>query len=223
MSRKVMIAAVAGLALAGAGVLAATGVLQGGGEAVAAENAAPTEPFAGTVTDSGGYTGDVIEGAADAPVTVIEYSSLTCPHCASFHKTFYPKLKEEFIETGKVRFIYRDYPLDNVAVAASIIARCGGEKRYLPMIDVLLTQQDKWRSADDVIGALKQYAKLAGLGGEKVDACLSDDALGQSILDRARVGQDEFQVRSTPTVIVAGEKVQLTGYDDLREAIDDQL
>jgi protein-disulfide isomerase len=183
----------------------------------------PTQPYAGTTTESGGFTGDVVEGGADAAVTVIEYASLTCPHCASFHSQIYNKIKPDYIDNGKIRFIYRDFPLDNFALAASVISRCGGEKRFVGMIDLLMEKQSQWRSADNVLEELKRLARLGGLGSAQIDACMSDQALGQSIIDRARQGQDVFEVASTPTVLINGEKFRATTEAAMREKLDSVL
>jgi len=185
---------------------------------------ASTGVYAGTVTPSGGFTGDVLEGSPDAPVTIIEYASLTCPHCASFHEQTYKQLKTEYIDTGKVKFIYRDFPLNNPAIAASIVARCGGEDKYLGFVDLFLTQQDKWTRAEDWMGALQQMAKIGGLTTDKINACLSDQALGQSIIDRYRAGSDVFKVNSTPTLIMDGKKYEGgNDFGSLSKAIDAKL
>lgn len=181
-------------------------VADASGTVVPLADSDPAKVFVGENTESGGYTGDVVEGADESPVTIIEYASLTCPHCASFHKTIYNEMKEEYIDGKKIRFIYRDFPLDNFALAASVIARCGGESKYIPMIDLFFEKQDQWRGAENVLDELKRLARLGGLGSAQIDACMSDQALGQSIVDRARKGQDEFEVRSTPTVLINGEK-----------------
>jgi len=192
-------------------------------EAVALADADPTEPFAGELTESGGFTGDVVEGSPDAKVTVIEYASLTCPHCASFHKSIYNPMKPDYIDNGKIRFIYRDFPLDNFALAASVIARCGGEKRFVGMVDLLLDKQSQWRGADNVLDELKRLARLGGLGSEQIDACMSDQELGQSIVDRARQGQDVFDVSSTPTVLINGKKFRATNLAAMRAELDAAL
>jgi len=181
-------------------------VADASGAAVSVADSDPREPYAGTITESGGFTGDAIEGGVDAKVTIIEYASLTCPHCASFHKTIYNPMKPDYIDTEKVRFIYRDFPLDNFALAASVIARCGGEKKFPGMIDLFMEKQDQWRNAENAVDELKRLARLGGLGSEQIDNCMSDKELGQSIVDRARQGQDQFEVRSTPTIIINGEK-----------------
>jgi len=190
-------AAPAALAGSTATPVAATGVT--------AADLAPTGVYAGTTTASGGFTGDVLEGSPDAPVTIIEYASLTCPHCAAFHESIYKPLKESHIDTGKVNFIYRDFPLNNPAIAASIIARCGGEDRYLAFVDLFLSQQDRWTRAEDWMGELQNMAKLGGLGVDKINECLSDAPLGQSVIDRYRAGGDVFKVNSTPTLIIDGK------------------
>lgn len=189
-----------------------------------AEQLAPNGVYEGTVTDSGGFTGDVLEGSPDAPVTVIEYASLTCPHCATFHKTIYKDLKASHIDTGKVKFIYRDFPLNNPAIAASIIARCGGEDRYLAFVDLFLSQQDQWTRAQDWMGELQKMARLGGLTPEKINECLSDQALGQSIIDRYRAAGEVFGVNSTPTVVIDGEKYEgKVNTADLTAFIDKKL
>jgi protein-disulfide isomerase len=153
---------------------------------------------------------DLVEGKADAPVTVIEYASMTCPHCANFHKTTYPALKTKYIDTGKVRFIFREFPLDELAVAGSMLARCAaGEKaangeKALAMIDVLFNAQDKW-AVRDPIPALLQIAKQAGFTQATFDACLKDQKLYNDILAMRERGSKEYKVESTPTLFINGK------------------
>ncbi len=108
---------------------------------------------------------DLVQGKEDAPITIIEYASMTCPHCAAFHKSTYPALKSKYIDTGKVRFIFREYPLDEVAVAASMLARCAGGDKALALIDVLFNSQDTW-AVRQPIPALLQIGKQPGLHAE---------------------------------------------------------
>jgi protein-disulfide isomerase len=146
-----------------------------------------------------------ILGNPDAPVTIIEYASLTCPHCAQFHKEVLPQLKERYIAPGKVRLIYRDFPLDQTALAAAALAHCAGPERYFSMLDALFETQGNWSRADDPIAALKRLGKLGGLTDEKMDACLADQELAEGIL-RARLdGQNQYQIGSTPTFIIDGK------------------
>jgi protein-disulfide isomerase len=116
-------------------------------------------------------------GDPNAPVTMIEYSSLTCPHCAAFHKETLPGLKERYIDTGKVRLVLRDFPLDETALKAAVIAHCAGPERYPTFVDVFFNQQESWARAGDPVAALKQLAKLGGLAETEIDACLADKSM----------------------------------------------
>ena len=144
-------------------------------------------------------------GDPNAPVTVIEYASLTCPHCAHFHNEVLPDLKERYIETGKVRLVYRDFPLDERALMAAALAHCAGPDRYFGFLDVLFQTQSGWARADDYIGALKKLGKLGGMSDEQMDACLADQELTDGILQSRLDGQNEHQVSSTPTLVINGE------------------
>src|SRR6185295_16333937 len=150
---------------------------------------------------------DLVEGKADAPVTIIEYASMTCPHCANFHKTTYPALKSKYIETGKVRFIFREFPLDDLAAAASMLARCAGGEKSLALIDVLFASQDKW-AVREPIPALLQISKQAGFTQKTFDECLKDQTLYNNILAMRERGSKEYKVESTPTLFVNGKMVK---------------
>ena len=152
---------------------------------------------------------DLVEGKADAPVTIIEYASMTCPHCANFHKTTYPALKSKYIDTGKVRFIFREFPLDELAVAASMLARCAGGEKSIALIDVLFASQDKW-AVRDPIPALLQISKQAGFTQASFDQCLKDQSLYNNILAMRERGSKDYKVESTPTLFING-KVQKGG------------
>ena len=154
-----------------------------------------------------GYAeGEMVVGSADAPVTIIEYASMTCPHCADFHLNTYGKLKEAYIDMGKVRFLFREFPLDGLALQASVLARCAGPKRFFAFIDVLFEQQAGWGRAADPTAALARIARLGGVGAKKFQACLADRALGDSILKTRLEGSSEYDITGTPTFIVNGEK-----------------
>ena len=144
-------------------------------------------------------------GDADAPVTIIEYSSLTCPHCAAFHNEVLPKLKERYVDTGKVRMIFRDFPLNEPAVDAAVLAHCAGPDRYVGFLDVLFQTQDSWASAGDPRAALKQLGKLGGLGDGEMDACFADESMVDGVLQSRLTGQNEHEVQSTPTFVINGE------------------
>jgi protein-disulfide isomerase len=144
-------------------------------------------------------------GNPDAPVTIIEYASLTCPHCAHFHNEILPKLKERYIAPGKVRLIFRDFPLDQTALAAAALAHCAGPDRFFSMIDVMFETQSNWARADNPIAALKQLGKLGGLTDQKMETCLADQQLTDGILRERLAGQNEYQIGSTPTFIIDGK------------------
>jgi protein-disulfide isomerase len=148
---------------------------------------------------------DQILGDPQAPVTIIEYASLTCPHCAQFHTEVLPELKERYIAPGKVRVIYRDFPLDERALTAAALAHCAGPDRYFSFLDVLFQTQASWAQADDYVAALKRLGKLGGLSEEKMDACLADQELTDGILRTRLEGQNEHQISSTPTFIIDGQ------------------
>jgi protein-disulfide isomerase len=144
-------------------------------------------------------------GKPDAPVTIIEYASLTCSHCAQFHNEVLPKLKERYIAPGKVRLIYRDFPLDQTALAAAALAHCAGPDRYFSMLEVLFKTQSNWARADDPIAALKQLGKLGGLTDQAMNACLADEQLTNGILQGRLAGENEYKIGSTPTFIIDGK------------------
>jgi protein-disulfide isomerase len=152
---------------------------------------------------------DLTLGKADAPVTIIEYASMTCPHCANFHKTTYPALKTRYIDTGKVRFIFREFPLDELAVAAAMLARCAGGEKAMALIDVLFNSQDKWAGRQP-LPVLQQMAKQAGFTQQSFEECLANQKLYNDIVAMRERGSKEYKVESTPTLFVNG-KVQKGG------------
>ena len=152
---------------------------------------------------------DMVMGLDKAPVTIIEYASLTCPHCAHFNETTLPKLKSDYIDKGLVKYIYRDFPLDRMALTASEIARCAGPDRYFGFVDAIFRQQASWTSgkdANEIIENLKRLARMGGLSTPAADACLNDKSLQDKILAQSLQGEKEFKVDSTPTLIINGEK-----------------
>jgi len=167
--------------------------------------------------------GDRSLGKDDAPVTIIEYASMTCPHCAQFHETTYPELKKRYIDTGKVRFIFREFPLDPLAAGASMLARCADKEQYFPLIETLFHQQRQW-AVEKPIPPLMALAKQAGFSEQKFNACLSD----QKMLDAMQVEQkrasEKFGVTSTPTLFVNGRILKGgISIDDLVKVIDPLL
>ena len=145
---------------------------------------------------------DVFYGKADAPVTIFEYASLTCPHCASFHHETLSKLKAGPIAEGKMRLVYRDFPLDGLALRASALSRCGGPERRLPILDLLFESQGSWARSQDPLSALAQIGKLAGLKEEQSRACMEDRGMLDRIVAERQEGEDKHGVRSTPSFVV---------------------
>src|SRR5271170_2235265 len=135
---------------------------------------------------------DHVLGKADAPITIIEYASLTCPHCAEFNKEIIPELKAKYVETGKARLIYRDFPLDQWALRASVLARCAPSDKYFGFIDVLFQNQETWATAKDPMAALEKIGKLGGVSSERFNACMQDRALQDAVLAQSLQGQKEF-------------------------------
>ena len=157
---------------------------------------------AGLMTPPG--LGDRVLGKDDAPVTVIEYASMTCPHCASFHETTYPELKKRYIDTGKVRFIFREFPLDTLAAAASMLARCADQEKFFPLIETLFQRQRQW-AVQQAIPPLLAIAKQAGFTEEKFNACLSDQKILDALEAERNRASEQFGVNSTPSIFVNGK------------------
>ncbi len=149
---------------------------------------------------------DMWEGSKDAPITIIEYASMTCSHCAHFHEATYPTLKSKYIDTGKVRFTLREFPFDPVAVAGFMVARCAGEKREA-MIGLLFSQQKNWAFSDKPLQGLTALVKQTGMSQEKFDACLQDKALYTKVNEVFEKASKVFKVDSTPTFFINGKKV----------------
>lgn len=143
-------------------------------------------------------------GRADAPVTIIEYFSLTCPHCATFHRETLPVLKQRYIDTGKVKLVLRDFPLDRYALSGAVLAHCAGPERYPAFVDVFLETQQQWARANDPVAALKQIAQLGGLAPEQADACLADQAMLDAVLKMRLEGENVYGVASTPSFLIGG-------------------
>jgi len=160
-------------------------------------------------------------GDPAAPITIIEYASLTCPHCATFHAESLPQLKKDWIETGKAKLIYRDYPLDKYAATGAMIARCAPKDKYFIFLNAFYAQQNNWSRAQDPVKVLTQLAGLGGMSKDDVDACLANEALQDGILQMRLEGQMEYGVDSTPSFVVNGKKVTNLPYDEFSEILED--
>jgi protein-disulfide isomerase len=149
---------------------------------------------------------DRVLGNPDAPITIIEYASMTCPHCAHFTDDVLPELKKKWIDTGKAKLVLRDFPLDGEAVHASMIARCAPPDRFYAFVDTFFADQSKWVTAPDHQAALTRLAELGGMSKAEVDKCLADNALENQILNSRLVASKDLDVNSTPTFFVNGTK-----------------
>jgi len=149
---------------------------------------------------------DRVLGKADAPITIFEFFSLTCPHCAEFEETTYPKLKAEWVDTGKAKIVYRDYPLDQNALKAAMVARCAPPERYAAFVEVLFKQQTVWGLQRDPTESLKKIAALGGIGADAFDKCINNQDLSKQIVAEEYEAQTKYGVDSTPTFFVNGKK-----------------
>jgi protein-disulfide isomerase len=149
---------------------------------------------------------DIALGSSDAPVTIIEYASMTCPHCAAFYATSFPDLKSKYIDTGKVRFIFREFPLDPLAAAASMLARCAGDDKRNAIVDLLFAQQKNWAFTQKPLEALAGVLKQTGMSQSGFDACLKNQDLYNKIAKVHDHAAEKFSVTATPTFFINGKK-----------------
>ena len=152
-----------------------------------------------------GPLGEMTLGDPNAPNVVIEYASMTCSHCAEFHVATFDAFKEKYIDTGKVYFIFREYPLDALATAASMLARCGPKERYFPLVDLMFDRQAEWAFTENPKAALLDFVRQAGFTEELFNACLTNKEIQDGVLAEKSRASNEFGVRSTPTFFFNGE------------------
>src|SRR6185312_6222141 len=163
---------------------------------------------------------DHVLGKADAPVTIIEYASLTCPHCAAFDRDTLPKIKENWIDTGKAKLVFRIFPLNKVDVRAAVVANCVPPERFFTFIDELYRSQDTWMRAADPEKAVANIGRLAGAGGDKIGACLADKGMENEVIKLGYAAPQNYGVESTPTFFINGTKlVGEASYADFEKAL----
>ncbi|SEV90512.1 Thioredoxin [Aliiroseovarius sediminilitoris] len=169
---------------------------------------------------------DMVMGDENAPLTVIEYASFTCPHCANFHENVFKDLKKNYIDTGKIKFVYREVYFDRFGLWAAMIARCGGESRYFGMTDLLYSGQKEWIGDGDpgnILDNLRKIGRTAGMNDEQMDACLQDEAMVQSMVAAYQKNAAADEINSTPSFVIDGETYPNMSYDDFAKLIDEKL
>ena len=168
---------------------------------------------------------DLFLGAETAPLTISEYASFTCPHCAAFHKDNFPKLKAEYIDTGKVRFATREVYFDQVGLWAGILARCDSTK-YYPVSGMLMDEQSTWlgaKNGEELVGNLRKIGAKAGMTPEQMDACWADQAKVADLVHTFQVNAEADKIKATPTFMIGGEQVENQSWEDLKAKIDEKL
>ena len=166
---------------------------------------------------------DKVLGNADAPVTIVEYFSLGCPHCRNFHETILPKLKTEYIDTGKVRLVYRDFPLEGLSLAAATVTRCMNDLAYFAMVDTFFAQQQTWY-VENGLDQVKSIAKGAGMDEAAFNACIADPARKNPIIASRQEGTDKFKIDSTPTFFINDRVLKgVSEYEAFKATIDGAL
>jgi protein-disulfide isomerase len=169
---------------------------------------------------------DMIMGSEDAPITLYEYASFTCPHCATFHKNVYPSLRKNYIETGKVKFVYREVFFDGPGLWAAMIARCGGDMRYFGIANMLYERQREWTKGAggaEIAQNLYKLGRIAGLETEPMEACLNDQDMATAMVAKFQADTKADGVNSTPSLVLNGKNIGNMSYTDLAEKLEEVL
>ena len=169
---------------------------------------------------------EMILGDVNAPIEIIEYASMTCPHCANFHSDVYPQLKENYIETGKVKFVFREVYFDKYGMWASMISRCAGPDRFFGIIDQMFEKQKTWsRAGNDlaIVTELSKIGKLAGLGDDQINACLQDADNLRNLVGWYKANMEEHKISGNPSFVIDGEMVSNRSYKELSALLDEKL
>ena len=215
MNRRTLL--LGGASLAAIGALALTTGSRDGNLLVGTATAQDADPTA---------IPDMVIGAEDAPVEMTEYASFTCPHCANFHATVWPQLKADYIDTGKVRFTYREVYFDRYGLWASMIARCGGEMRFFGITSEIYDRQRDWTSSGDpatIAEALKTIGKTAGIPADEVDACMTDADKAQNLVAWYEANAEADNVRATPSFLIDGEPYSNMAWDEMKAILDERI
>lgn len=180
-------------------------------------------PSAATDIDMNNALAERSLGDKDAPVKIIEYASMTCPHCARFSNDVFAQLKSTLIDTGKVYFIYRDYPLDTTALKAAMMARCADRSKYFDLVEVIFKNQEHWIKSNDPVAGLKQLGALAGMDEATINSCMNNAELQNELLRRMQEGSNKYKVNATPTFVFNDGAEFISGdqsLEDFQKVID---
>ena len=188
-------------------------------------------PFAANAQSSDADAGateiiDMVQGAEDAPITVIEYASFTCPHCARFHSDVYKLLRKNYIDTGKIKFIFREVYFDKYGMWASMIARCSGPDRFFGMTDLILNSQSTWaRAGDDlaIVEALRKIGRLSGMQDAALDSCLQDGEKLRALVGWYKENAQRDGIQSTPSFLIDGQPYKNMDYEEFAKILDGKL
>lgn len=202
------------------------GAPEAGAPEAAAEEAPAATAGEAAVDPASIVIPDMTLGAEDAPIEVIEYGSFTCPHCAAWHADAYPQLKEEWIDTGRVRFTFREVYFDRFGLWASMIARCGGEMRFFGLHDQIYETQREWIGDGDpatIAANLRQMGKAAGMSEATLEACLSDEAQARALVAWYEGNAEADGISATPTFLIDGETHSNMAWDDFEAILEERL
>jgi protein-disulfide isomerase len=203
-------------------------VTLGAAFAATAISAAPTWAQEATSTAEPALpeVADMVLGNLDSKVVLTEYASYTCPHCANFHSAVFKDLKRDYIDTGKIKFVYREIYFDRYGLWAAMVARCGGDMRYFGIQDILYSTQKEWAASDDpskVVENLRRIGRTAGLEDTALDACLNDGAMAQALVAKFQADSAADDITSTPSFVLNGTKHSNMNYADLKALLDAEL
>ncbi len=221
MSKTYMIAGVLALAVAGGGWW-----MSRSAEPLPPALSVAAEAQEATVSSEALAVPDMIMGKLDAPVEVVEYASFTCPHCADFNQTVFDQLKANYIDTGKVKFVYREVYFDKFGLWAAMVARCAGPEKYFPVAEMIYETQKQWIGDGDAAAIAENLRKIglkAGLTKEAIDACMNDNAMAQAMVTTYQANATKDEIDSTPSFVIDGEKYSNMSYEDFATILDEKL
>ena len=169
---------------------------------------------------------DMVKGHSDAKVTIVEYASFTCPHCATFHKEIFPKLREQYIDTGKVQFIYREVYFDAPGLWGGLLARCVSPQKYFGIVDLLYKKQSKWASGSsekEILNELFSIGRQVGMEDEQINKCMQNKEKSLKMIDAYLENSKIDKITSTPSLIINGKLLKPNNFDDLAAELDKLL